>query len=158
MATHWAYRKGHRDYFQTATVDEVLNEGDMVPGLPSFQVIETLGHSQDHLSFYCEDEQLFICGDHIIKGIHGGMFLDAPKPGNERAKPLLQYLSNLEKCRKLPAKYTFSGHGAIIDNFIRNKQLLYDSLRCLLCQGICDAIDVKNEGILFNHRRNKLFV
>ena len=48
-------------------------------------------------------------------------------------------------------------NGAIIDNFIRNKQLLYDSLRCLLCQGICDAIDVKNEGILFNHRRNKLF-
>ena len=116
MATQWAYRKGHRDYFQIATVDEVLKEGDMVPGLSSFQVIETLGHSQDHLSFYSAEEQLFICGDHIIKGIHGGMFLDAPKPGNERAKPLLQYLSNLEKCRKLPATFTFSGHGEIIDD------------------------------------------
>lgn len=116
MAIQSAFRKGHRDYFQIATVDKVLKEGDTVPGLPSFQVIETLGHSQDHISFYCADEQQFICGDHIIKGVHGGMFLDAPKPGSERAKPLMQYLSNLEKCRKLPANYTFSGHGPIISN------------------------------------------
>lgn len=72
MAIKSAFRKGHRDYFQIASVDEVLEEGDMVPGLPSFQVIETLGHSQDHISFYCADEQQFICGDHIIKGVHGG--------------------------------------------------------------------------------------
>lgn len=116
MATQWAYRKEHRDYFQIANVDEVLKEGDMVPGLPSFQIIETLGHSQDHISLYSADEQLFICGDHIIKGVHGGMFLDAPKPGSERAKPLLQYLSNLEKCRKLSVNFTYSGHGPIIYN------------------------------------------
>lgn len=116
VAAQWAYRKGRRDYFQMAKVDEVLKEGDLVPGLPTFQVIETLGHSQDHISLYCADEQLLFCGDHIIKGIHGGMFLDAPKPGNERAKPLLQYLNDLEKCRKLPAQLTFSGHGPIIDD------------------------------------------
>ncbi|MEK4425834.1 MBL fold metallo-hydrolase [Solibacillus sp. FSL K6-1523] len=115
-ATKWAFRKRSRDYFQMAKVDEVLGEGDIVPGLPTFQVIETLGHSQDHISLYCADEQLFFCGDHIIKGLHGGMFFDAPKPGSERAKPLLQYLNDLEKCRKLPAKLTFSGHGPIIDD------------------------------------------
>lgn len=116
MAAHWAFRKGHRDYFQTAKVDAVLKEGDFVPGLPSFQVIETLGHSQDHISLYSADKQQFICGDHIIKGVHAGMFLDAPKQGSERAKPLLQYLDSLEKCRKLSAKLTYSGHGPIIDN------------------------------------------
>lgn len=116
MAIKSAFRKGHRDYFQTASVDEVLEEGDMVPGLPSFQVIETLGHSQDHISFYSADEQLFICGDHIIKGVHGGMWMDAPQPGNTRAKPLIQYLKNLEKCRKLSANFTFSGHGPIISD------------------------------------------
>ena len=116
MATKWAYRKGHRDYFQTATVDGVLQEGDMVPGLPGWKVIETLGHSQDHISLYSADNRQFICGDNIIKGVHGGIFLDAPKPGEERAKPLLQYLNNLEKCRELPAKITYSGHGPIIND------------------------------------------
>jgi len=116
LATMWSNRKGHHDYFQTATVDEVLKEGDFVPGLPSFQVIETQGHSQDHISLYSAEEQLLICGDHIIKGVHGGMFLDAPFQGHERAKPLIQYLTNLEKCRKLPAKLTFSGHGPIIED------------------------------------------
>lgn len=118
LVDKWAFGKGYqRDYFQEAKVDGILKEGDTVPGLPSFQVIETLGHSQDHLSFYSADEKLFICGDHIIKGIHVGMFLDAPKPGEKRAKPLIQYLTNLEKCRKLSAKLTFSGHGPIIENF-----------------------------------------
>lgn len=117
MANQWAFLKGHkRDYFQEAKVDGILKEGDTVPGLPSFKVIETLGHSQDHLSFYSADEELFICGDHIITGIHVGMFLDAPKPGEKRAKPLIQYLTNLEKCRNLSAKLTFSGHGPIIEN------------------------------------------
>ncbi|WP_240758270.1 MBL fold metallo-hydrolase [Lysinibacillus sp. SGAir0095] len=117
MAHTWAYRKGHlRDYFQVATVDGVLQDGDFVPGLPSFQVIETPGHSQDHISLYSWDDQQFICGDNVIKGVHGGIFLDAPKQGEERAKPLLQYLNNLEKCRKLPAKLTYSGHGPLIEN------------------------------------------
>lgn len=44
------------------------------------------------------------------------MWMDPPKPGSERAKPLIQYLSNLEKCRKLSADFTFSGHGPIITN------------------------------------------
>ena len=114
LAAKWAFRKGHRDYFQTAKVDGVLQEGDSVPGLPSFQVIETLGHSQDHISLYSGDTQQLICGDNIIKGVHGGMFLDAPKQGKERAKPLIQYLNNLEKCRTLPAKLTYSGHGPLI--------------------------------------------
>ncbi|MFC7686861.1 MBL fold metallo-hydrolase [Ureibacillus sp. GCM10028918] len=116
MATQWAYRKGHRGYFEVAKVDGVLKEGDYVPGLPGFQVIETPGHSQDHISLYNADEQLFICGDNIIKGVHGGIFLDAPIQGTERPKPLLQYLNNLEKCRKLPVRLTYSGHGPVIDN------------------------------------------
>ncbi|KGR74777.1 Zn-dependent hydrolase [Ureibacillus sinduriensis BLB-1 = JCM 15800] len=116
MAIEWAYRKGHRDYFEIAHVDGVLKEGDLIPGLSSFQVIETPGHSQDHISFYNAEEQVFLCGDNIIKGVHGGIFLDAPVIGNERAKPLLQYLNNLEKCRELPAKITYSGHGPVIDN------------------------------------------
>lgn len=114
LAKHWAFRKGTRDYFQTATVDEVLKDGDSVPGLPSFKVIETLGHSQDHISLYSADDELLLCGDNIIQGVHGGMFLDAPKQGEERAKPLVQYIENLEQCRKLHAKFTYSGHGPII--------------------------------------------
>lgn len=48
-------------------------------------------------------------------------------------------------------------NGAILGSFVRNKHLIYDSLRCLLCQGICKAINVENEGILFGYKRNKIF-
>lgn len=116
MAYKWAYRKGDRDRYDYLNINRTLSDGDCVPGLPNWQVIETLGHSQDHISLYNEKEQLFICGDNIIQGIHAGIFLDAPKRGKERAKPLLQYLDNLEKCRKLNVQLTLSGHGPNIEN------------------------------------------
>lgn len=35
--------------------------------------------------------------------------------------------------------------------------LYYDGIRCFLYQGICDALELKCEGININHRRERLF-
>ncbi|MFD1848762.1 MBL fold metallo-hydrolase [Oceanobacillus bengalensis] len=116
MAKKWAYRKRDRDLLVGLKINKGLQEGDEIPGLPGWEVIETLGHSQDHISLYYAKEKIFICGDHVIDGIHAGIFLDAPFRGKKRAKPLLQYMENLEKCVSLPAQITYSGHGPDIYN------------------------------------------
>lgn len=118
MVRKFTYRKQIRPRIKGLKIDLVLQEGDTVPGLPGWKVIETAGHSQDHISLYCPKEEQLICGDFLIKGMHVGIFLDAPMPGKDRAKPLLQYLNNLEKCRKLFVKKAYSGHGPDIDQFI----------------------------------------
>ena len=48
-------------------------------------------------------------------------------------------------------------NGHIIESLIKNKKLYYDSIRCLLYQGICKALDLKSEGIYVGSRRAKLF-
>lgn len=119
VAKEWAYRKRDRDLLAGLKIEKGLQEGDSVPGLPGWEVIETQGHSQDHISLYHAKEQILICGDHIIDDIHVGIFLDAPHPGEQRAKPLLQYVENLKKCLKLPIKITYSGHGPDIYDLSR---------------------------------------
>jgi glyoxylase-like metal-dependent hydrolase (beta-lactamase superfamily II) len=116
MANNWAFRKRNRPPLHDLKLETVLQDGDIVPGLPDWKVIETLGHSQDHISLYHPNNQLFISGDHIIKGTHAGIFLDAPLHGDDRAKPLLQYLNNLAKCKDIPIRITHSGHGPAIEH------------------------------------------
>ncbi len=119
VAEKWAYRKRDRDVLAGLKIEKGLQEGDGIPGLPGWEVIETKGHSQDHISLYHAGEQIFICGDHVIDDIHVGIFLDAPLPGEQRAKPLIQYIANLKKCLKLPIKITYSGHGPDIYDISR---------------------------------------
>lgn len=116
MSKKWAFRKRDRRIMHELKIEKTLEDGDLIPGLNKWKAIETLGHSQDHISLYCEGDKSFICGDNIIKGLHVGIFLDAPLVGQERAKPLIQFLDNLEKCGKLNVKKTYSGHGPDIDN------------------------------------------
>lgn len=97
----------------TATIDE----GIPVPGLSEWQVIETKGHAQSHISLYRPKDQVLLCGDHLIKHTPAGIFLEAPiYPEVVRAKPLIQYVNNLRKCLQLPISLTLSGHGDAIDN------------------------------------------
>ncbi|MCM3766159.1 MBL fold metallo-hydrolase [Neobacillus niacini] len=94
-----------------------LNEGDSIPGLPEWQIIETKGHAQSHISFYRESDQLLIAGDHIIKHISSNAAIEPPLTPNEnRATPLIQYMSNLKKCVEIPIDTIFTGHGTPVMN------------------------------------------
>jgi glyoxylase-like metal-dependent hydrolase (beta-lactamase superfamily II) len=94
-----------------------LDEGLPIPGLPDWQVIETKGHAQSHISLYRESDHVLLCGDHVIKHSPAGIFLESPiYPETERSKPLIQYVHNLKKCLRFPVDITLSGHGEMIDN------------------------------------------
>lgn len=123
----FTFRKKNRRTIDGVTFQDILHEGATVPWMQSWQVIETKGHSMDHISLYCPEDELFLCGDHIIQDMHAGIFLDAPLPGEPRPKMLIEYIRDLEKCKKLPAKLTYSSHGPeftnlpkVIDEELRN--------------------------------------
>jgi len=95
----------------------IINEGDHLPGHPEWQVVETAGHAQSHLSFLRQSDGVFIGGDHILKHISSNPLLEPPPLGEKkRPKPLLQYRNNLQKCLTLGIKQVLPGHGSIIDN------------------------------------------
>ncbi|WP_209121015.1 MBL fold metallo-hydrolase [Alkalihalobacillus sp. BA299] len=103
-----------------------LNEGDTIPGLSDWKIIETKGHAQSHISFYREKDQLLIAGDHIINHISSNAAIEPPMVRNlERTKPLIQYMENLKKCVNIPIDTVLSGHGSTVRNL---KELVTDRL------------------------------
>ena len=55
-------------------------------------------------------------------------------------------------------KNTISGlSGLGLSDFIYNKNTLCNSMKCLLYQGIAKALQLKCEGVNFNHSNHKLF-
>lgn len=103
-----------------------IKEGDPIPGLPDWEVIETKGHSQDHISLFNRNLRQLICGDHIIKGMPAGIFLDAPFSNEQRPKQLIQYIHSLKKCAKLNVSQAYSGHGPVINHL---PQVIDEQLR-----------------------------
>ena len=88
-------------------------------------------------------------------------------------KPVIQYLSwNVVKYQSdslsieesaasvnpFDDKNTISGlSGLGLSDFIYNKNTLCNSMKCLLYQGIAKALQLKCEGVNFNHSNHKLF-
>ncbi|WP_188453726.1 MBL fold metallo-hydrolase [Virgibacillus oceani] len=94
-----------------------LDEGDVLPGHGDWQVIETKGHAQSHLSFLREADGAFLAGDHLLKHISPNPLLEPPiDEESERPKPILQYRTNLLKCLSLDIKTVYPGHGEIFTN------------------------------------------
>ncbi|PAV29564.1 MBL fold metallo-hydrolase [Virgibacillus profundi] len=97
----------------TATIDE----GDVLPGHGDWQVIETKGHAQSHVSFLRQNDGAFIGGDHLLQHISPNPLIEAPHVGaTERAKPMLQYRRNLKKCLHLGIASVLPGHGEVFSN------------------------------------------
>ena len=93
-----------------------LAEGDELPGLPGWRVIETPGHAQSHVSFYRESDGLMIAGDHLLARISPNPLMEPPLiVGGVRQQPLLQYNASLQKLLDFPISKVYSGHGGEID-------------------------------------------
>jgi len=98
-----------------ANLDIELNEGDIIPGLPGWKVIETKGHAQSHLSFFREKDGVLLAGDHIIDRISSNARIEPPLlPQLKREKSLIQYIENLKKCAAMPVDIVLSGHGSAV--------------------------------------------
>ncbi|WP_203555903.1 MBL fold metallo-hydrolase [Bacillus sp. B15-48] len=89
-----------------------LAEGDELPGLPDWQIIETFGHAQSHLSFYHQKSGVMIGGDHLLVKMKTNPIMEPPIENKQnRPKPLLQYIHSLQKWLNVPISKLYTGHG-----------------------------------------------
>ncbi|WP_042347478.1 MBL fold metallo-hydrolase [Bacillus massiliigorillae] len=87
-------------------------EGDIVSGL---QVIETPGHSPDHVVLLQPETQNLFGGDHLVGHISSNAIVEPDRQGN-RILTINEYLQSLQKCLELDINTVYSGHGRIIKN------------------------------------------
>ncbi len=93
-------------------LDVEIGEGDSLPGLEGWSIIETLGHAQSHLSFYRENDGVLVAGDHILAHISPNPLIEPPFEGEgNRSKPMLQYNHSLRKLESYPISFAYTGHG-----------------------------------------------
>lgn len=93
-------------------LDRFLAEGDVLPGHPNFQVLETLGHAQSHISLWSEQSGVLIGGDHILEKISSNPLIEPPiERGAARSKSMLQYNASLKRVQSLDVQKIYSGHG-----------------------------------------------
>lgn len=98
-------------------LDMSINEGDTLPGHPEWQVLETLGHAQSHLSFWNAETREMIGGDHVIATVSSNPLIEPPlDPAQGRPKSLLQYNASLSRLLKMPIDVIYSGHGEEVRN------------------------------------------
>ena len=78
-----------------AGIDIPLTEGESMETLGySFEVIETPGHTLDHISFYSLSNEVLFCGDTLFSGGCGRLFEGSYE----------QLYSSLQKLKRLPDK------------------------------------------------------
>lgn len=117
MITSMNNYRGTGRYISKRAVQSFLQEGDEIPGLSGFRVIETPGHAQSHISLYRESDGVMIGGDHLLDKISPNPILEPPiTPNESRPKPLNQYNNSLRKWLELPISLTHSGHGRDISD------------------------------------------
>ncbi|MBM7660981.1 glyoxylase-like metal-dependent hydrolase (beta-lactamase superfamily II) [Bacillus mesophilus] len=93
-----------------------VKEGDTIPGLPGWTVLETPGHAQSHIALYHEGSRVLLGGDLLLGHISSNPLLEPPMDGEERPKTLLQYNESLRIIRDLQVKKVYPGHGNVIEN------------------------------------------
>ena len=95
-------------------IDIVSKEGDVFSTLDvSFKIIETPGHTLDHIAYYSAQESLVFCGDTLFSGGCGRMFEGTYD----------QLCNSLQKLANLPDEtYVYCTHEYTINNleFVRS--------------------------------------
>jgi glyoxylase-like metal-dependent hydrolase (beta-lactamase superfamily II) len=91
-----------------------VKEGDTIPGLSGWKVLETPGHAQSHIALFHEENKLLLGGDLLLGHISSNPLFEPPMEGKERPKTLLQYNESLRKIRDLELITVYPGHGEIV--------------------------------------------
>ena len=90
-------------------VDEILTEGQVLPALGGLQVVETPGHSPDHISFFAPSAQILFCGDSMRsdnQGLHTSRSRNDWDPEQANA--------SVQKQARLGAQIVCPGHGPVV--------------------------------------------
>jgi len=150
----WGYFPRFQAYIEKfigkSDITAPLQDGEPVPGMPEWTVLETKGHAQSHIVLFRQRDGVLLAGDHIIQHISSNAVVEVPaEPGEERAKPLLQYRENLRKCADLPVSVALSGHGkpvtdvpALVDLRLAKMDERAAKIKRLLAAGATTAFEV----------------
>jgi len=117
-----------KDWYKKSDGDEI--KADLIPLIDSdavngLTVIETPGHSPDHIVLYDEQQKRVFVGDQILNHISSNAIIEPDQKGN-RIFTLVQYIQSLKKCLLLDAEVFYPGHGEFITN---HKELIQIRLR-----------------------------
>lgn len=94
-----------------AHVDELVNEGNILPVLGGLQVIDTAGHTPGHISLFAPALSILFAGDSVVpqrKGMRGSRGINTWDQAKANA--------SVRKQAALGAKIVCAGHGAVIMN------------------------------------------
>ena len=91
-------------------VDEILTEGQILPILGGLQVVETPGHSPDHLSFFMPSSGILFCGDSMRSD--GSKGLRGSRSRNDWDHAAAG--ASVRKQARLGAQIICPGHGPVI--------------------------------------------
>ncbi|MHA6259563.1 MBL fold metallo-hydrolase [Sporosarcina sp. CAU 1771] len=91
---------------------------DVIPlvgfdNIVSLQVIETPGHSPDHLVFFDQESKWLFGGDLLLSRISSNAIVEPDQQFN-RLPTLVQYINSLQTCLLLDVEVVFPGHGPLI--------------------------------------------
>lgn len=89
-----------------------LVNSDRIAGM---DVIETPGHSPDHVVLLHEKRRWLFSGDHLLGHISSNALVE-PNQEGQRIATLVQYVRSLKKCMTLDAEILYPGHGRLIHN------------------------------------------
>ncbi len=115
-------------------IDIILKQDDKLSTLDvSFEVIETPGHTLDHIAFYAEEKSLVFCGDTLFSGGCGRMFEGTYD----------QLCNSLQKLANLPDEtFVYCTHEYTVKNLEFVRSIINDD-------------DVDNYYRISQNKRNK---
>lgn len=89
-------------------VDEILEEGQVLPVLGGLRVVETPGHTPGHISFFAPSLGILFCGDSMVS--EQGLQVSRPAMSWDNA----QAAESVRKQAALGAHTVGSGHGPVV--------------------------------------------
>jgi glyoxylase-like metal-dependent hydrolase (beta-lactamase superfamily II) len=119
------------------TTNHFLNDEELIKiGDRTFCVLSTPGHTRGHVSFFLQEEQIFLSGDCILPHITPNLSPDLTCPS---FLPLENFIKSLERIGALPVKTVYPAHGEpfedlpgrveeIIEHHVQRKDLTWRSV------------------------------
>lgn len=108
-------RDTYSPYGAKAVIGHPLGDLSQVEG---FTVYHVPGHSPSDVLFVNEEGRYAFSGDHVLKGINPNPIIRRPRPGQGRARSLVEYRASLMRTRSLPVETLYPGHGGPIHDHV----------------------------------------
>ncbi|MBV5122627.1 MBL fold metallo-hydrolase [Bacillus halotolerans] len=100
----------------TRSLTQTVTEGMKIDGMGDWTVLEMPGHAESHIVLFHEKTGRMLGGDLLLANSSSNPILEAPKTGEKRSEPLLNYQRSLRRLSELAPNTVFPGHGETIGN------------------------------------------